>query len=173
VLKWNKDSCAKKYVVHYRVSGNTAWLSDTVVNNTDTLKTLKANTVYQWQIASICRYPAIIISSYASGANFTTPASFTAVAVSNTTDYTKAAAGDGFSAVIYPNPATSDARVEVKGATGNYSVIFTNLQGEVLRKYEDLSGSYVNLPLGNISAGIYMITVVDKKHTGRLKFIKQ
>jgi hypothetical protein len=107
------------------------------------------------------------------GTNFTTLVSPSEIAVSNTPDYTKAAAGDGFSASIYPNPATTNANLEVKGMKGSYSVVITNLLGKAVWKAEDLSDADINLPLGNISAGIYMVTVFDKEHTGRLKLIKQ
>ncbi|MBV9963397.1 MAG: T9SS type A sorting domain-containing protein [Parafilimonas sp.] len=173
VLRWDTVLCAKKYVLQYRQSGKKTWTSDTVISNIDSLKNLKPNTTYEWQVASICQYPQIIMSSYTAGANFTTPASFTDVAVSNTADYTKAAAGDGFSAGVYPNPATTNATLEVKGMKGNYSVVITNLQGTTLWKAENLQDASINLPINNLSGGIYMITIVDKEHIGRLKLIKQ
>ena len=150
------------------------WNNSVSLNGTkDTLKGLKANTSYVWKVASICRYPAIIISTYTLGTNFTTPVSLTEISVTSTSDYTEARAGDGFSASIYPNPATTSARLQVKRVIGTYSVIFTNLQGTILRKYENLADTYINLPLENISAGVYMVIVFDKAHTARLKLVKQ
>jgi type IX secretion system substrate protein len=61
----------------------------------------------------------------------------------------------------------------MKGTTGAYSVIVTNLKGKILWKAEDVRDNNINLPLTNLAAGIYIITVSDKQHTGRLKLVKQ
>jgi len=172
-LNWNVQSCAKKYVVRYRKVGNVNWLTDTVNTNLDTLKTLKANTSYEWQVATVCQYPLIIISSYTAGSNFTTPVSLAEFSVSTTTDYAHANAGDGFSALIYPNPAFEIATVDVKNAKGPYSVVVTNLQGAVLWKMERVNVNSVKIPLGSFARGIYMVTIKDQLHTGTLKLMKQ
>ncbi len=172
-LTWTIVSCAKKYLVKYREVGKPAWTTDTVNSNRDTLKGLKANTSYQWQVASICQYPVIIMSGYTAGSNFTTPVSPSEISVTNTSDYTKASAGDGFSASIYPNPASTIANVTVKDVKGPYSVIVTNLQGVVLWKVEKVTDGSVKIPLGSFAQGIYMITVKDQLHMGTLKLMKQ
>ena len=107
------------------------------------------------------------------GTNFTTPVSLTEISVTSTPDYTEASAGDGFSASIYPNPASTDANVEVRGAKGSYSVVVMNLQGVALWKAEGLTGSHVKIPLNSFAQGVYMVIVTDHLHTGKLKLIKQ
>jgi len=47
------------------------------------------------------------------------------------------------------------------------------MQGEVLWKAENLSGSYVKIPLNSFAQGVYMVVVSDKSHTGKLKLVKQ
>ncbi len=173
VLKWDTVTCAKKYVVQYRKVGTTTWKSDTLTTTKDTVKGLSANTSYQWQVASICQYPVIIISSYTAGTNFKTPASLTAIQVTSTSDYSRAAAGDGFSALLSPNPAQDDVNVQVSGAKGYYSVMLTNLQGVVLWKAQDVTGSSVKIPLSRLAQGIYMVVVTDHVHTGTLKLLKR
>ncbi len=172
-LSWNSVTCAKKYVARYRTVGQSKWITDTLSATKDTITGLKANTTYEWQVQSICQYPVIIASSYAAGANFTTPVSLTDIAVSSTPDYTKAAAGDGFSAAIYPNPAITSANLEVKGTKGAYNVMLTNMQGIVLWKAEGLTGSSVKIPLNSFAQGVYMVLVSDQTHTGKLKLVKQ
>ncbi|HYK44933.1 MAG TPA: T9SS type A sorting domain-containing protein [Parafilimonas sp.] len=172
-LHWDVQPCAKKYVVRYRKLGNTKWLTDTVNTNLDTLKTLTANTTYEWQVATICQYPVIIISSYTVGTNFTTPVSLGAFAVTGTDDHSRANAGDGFSALIYPNPAFAIANVDVKNAKGPYSVVVTNLQGVVLWKAEKVNDSSVRIPLASLARGIYMVVVKDELHSGTLRLMKQ
>ena len=172
-LSWSAVGCAKKYLVKYRQVGKPAWTTDTVNINMDTLKALKANTSYEWQVASICQYPVIVMSGLTAGSNFTTPVSPSEISVTNTSDYTKAFAGDGFSTAIYPNPTTGSANLEVKGTKGSYSVVVENMEGVALWSARELTGNSVKLPLGNFARGIYMVIVFDKEHTGRLKLVKQ
>ena len=160
-------------MVRYRKVGNTKWLTDTVNTNLDTLKTLNANTSYEWQVATICQYPLIIISSYTAGTNFTTPLSPNDIFTSNTSDYKEATAGDGFSAMVYPNPATTSADLKVKNPKGPYSVIVTSLEGAVLWRADDVTDSDVKISLTGFAQGAYLVTVYDKTHKGILKLIKQ
>ena len=134
---------------------------------------LKANTTDEWQVESVCQYPVIITSSYAVGSNFTTPVSLTEIAVTSAPDYTEAMAGDGFAANIYPNPATTSAHVDVKGTKGPYTIMVENLQGRVLWKVEIVTDSNVKIPLTNFAGGIYIVTVFDGVHIGKLKLMKQ
>ncbi len=173
ILKWDVLTCAKKYTIKYRKVGTTTWKNDTLNNNVDTLKGLTANTAYEWKVASICQYPSIIISAYATGSNFTTLAAFGEITVTSTDDYSSASAGDGFSASIFPNPASTMANIEVKGANGTYDVIITNLQGVILWKAKGLKDNTTKVPLTNIAQGIYIVTVTDHLHKGTLKLIKQ
>ena len=173
VLNWSVVDCAKKYVVRYRQAGKNVWSTDTLAVNVDTLKGLKVNTEYEWQVASICQYPAIIISSYSAGVNFTTLSSGGAFAVSSSYNYTKAKAADGFSAIISPNPASSSAHVDVKGVKGAYSVTVLSMQGVVLWKAKDLTDTYVKIPLNSFAQGIYMVVVTDQVHAATLKLVKQ
>ena len=172
-LKWDTISCAKKYTVKYRQVGNTTWKNDTLNSNVDTIKGLKANTTYEWKAATICQYPNVILSAYATGTNFTTPASFGEIAVTNTTDYTSANSGDGFSAFIHPNPASAFANVEVKGTNAPFDIILTNLQGTVLWKAHELRDNEVKIPLSNLAQGIYMVIITDHLHRATLKLIKR
>ncbi len=173
VLKWDTISCAKKYTVKYRQVGTTTWKNDTLNSNKDTVKLLKANTTYEWKVASICQYPKVILSAYATGPDFTTPASLGEIEITNTPDYTQAISGDGFSATVYPNPASTSATLEVKGVTGSYGAIVENLQGVVLWRADNLTGNFIKIPLNNFAQGIYMVIVTDKIHKGTLKLIKQ
>ena len=55
---------------------------------------------------------------------------------------------------------------------GPYDVRVQDLQGIVLWHGEKLTDSYVTLPLDNLRA-LYLVTVFDKEHRGRLKLVKQ
>ena len=149
------------------------WKTDTVNTNKDTLKILAANINYEWQVASICQYPVVILSSYTTGNNFTTPVSFARNLVATTADRQTAPAKDDFSAAVYPNPASTDATVVVKGLKGSFAIRVETMEGVLLSNAEGLTGSSIKLPLSRLPAGIYMITVFDKEHKGRLQLVKQ
>lgn len=173
VASWNVSSCAVRYCLKVRAVGTSSWKTDTLTTAYDTLKGLLPNTTYEWQVATICRYPKIIISTFTNGSNFTTPTLATDVAVKTTADYSRAAAGDGFTAAVHPNPATTEASLQLTGLKNNYTVQIINMQGVVLWQKADQSNVVLSLPVGILKRGTYMVIVNDGIHTGRLKLIKQ
>jgi hypothetical protein len=173
VVSWGASGCAVRYALQFRPVGTTTWVTDTLKTNVDTITGLTANTTYQWQVAVICRYPLIIISGYTAGANFTTPASLVTSPVVHSADYTKAISEDGFGATVFPNPATASANVVVKGFKGTYGVMVIDMKGAVIWKAEKVTDANLKVPLTNFAAGVYMVVVFDKHHTGRLKLVKE
>jgi hypothetical protein len=172
-VSWPAASCAVKYVVQYRQVGKTTWKTDTVNKAKDTLKALLANTSYQWQVATICQYPVIVVSGFTAGTNFTTPVSLTDIVTTSAEDYKIATAGDGFNAEIYPNPASNIANLSVRNMKGKYSVMVESLQGAVLWQASQVSDSDLKIPLGNFAQGVYMVIINDKTHKGTLKLVKE
>ena len=79
--------------------------------------------------------------------------------------------------LVYPNPAQTTATLQLKGASGVVSVTITNIEGKVLWKdqYKDQykGERKIQLPLTNLSDGIYLVTVKDDTHYKTLKVIKQ
>ncbi len=70
---------------------------------------------------------------------------------------------DKFSMVLYPNPATDFAQLEINLVnSGNYSVEIFDMLGQVTfnQSYSALSGkNIINLPVSDLKAGVYMVKV--------------
>ena len=80
---------------------------------------------------------------------------------------------EGFSAMVYPNPASTNATVQLKGVKGNVSVVLTNLQGAVLWRNERVNSNSISIALGQLPVGMYFIKVKDNEHTKVLKLMKK
>jgi bacillolysin len=78
-----------------------------------------------------------------------------------------------FSAMVYPNPASTNATVQVKGVKGKVSVVLTNVQGAVLWRNERVNSNSISIALGQLPAGMYFIKVKDNEHTKVLKLMKK
>jgi hypothetical protein len=170
VLSWGTVACATKYSLQLKTSTATSWTTYTVASLKDTIITLASNTTYQWQVASICN--GGVTSSYTAGASFKTPASLESGAVSSTLGV-KAETPDGFTASIYPNPATTTANLQVKGIKGQYAAMLISVQGNVLWQRQNNTDGTLSVPLSKLANGIYVVLVTDKTHTVRLKIVKQ
>jgi hypothetical protein len=70
---------------------------------------------------------------------------------------------DKFSMVLYPNPATDFAQLEINLVnSGNYSVEIFDMLGQVTfnQSYSALSGkNIINVPVSDLKAGVYMVKV--------------
>lgn len=80
---------------------------------------------------------------------------------------------DGFSAIVYPNPASTNATVQLTGVKGNVSILLTNIQGAVLWRSDRGNNNNISIKLSNFPAGIYFIKVTDDEHTKVLKLLKE
>lgn len=80
---------------------------------------------------------------------------------------------EGFSAMVYPNPARAAATVQLRGAKGNVSVVLTNMQGAVLWRSDHVGGNTVSIALAGLPAGIYFVKVKDNEHTKVLRVMKE
>ncbi len=82
----------------------------------------------------------------------------------------------GLNAVLYPNPARDMASLQVSGYKGKVEIIVTDMTGRVMTMktlYQDykMAGQYL-LPVSNLGAGLYIVTVKDDVNITSLKLIK-
>lgn len=66
---------------------------------------------------------------------------------------------------IYPNPATEAVKVSFEANGGDYEVTIYNMQGKIIstRNLTSLSGAQVvEIPLNNLTAGNYLVSVATK-----------
>ncbi len=75
--------------------------------------------------------------------------------------------------MVYPNPASTSAKVQLKGVKGNVSVVLTNMQGAVLWRNDRVNGNNISIALERLPAGMYFIKVKDNEHTKVLKLMKE
>ncbi|MEP7319189.1 MAG: M4 family metallopeptidase, partial [Panacibacter sp.] len=80
---------------------------------------------------------------------------------------------EGFSATVFPNPASTSATVQLKSTKGNVSVGLTNMQGAVLWRSDRINSNSISIALSKFPAGMYFIKVKDNEHTKVLKLLKE
>ena len=73
---------------------------------------------------------------------------------------------------IFPNPAFDAARLEISGLKGQVVVTLTDLTGKKVWQEDKLTNGTYTIPLGNLSAGLYIVTVKDDISINSLKLIK-
>ncbi|MBG9374963.1 M4 family metallopeptidase [Panacibacter sp. DH6] len=81
--------------------------------------------------------------------------------------------GQGFSAIVYPNPASTHATVQLSGTKGNVSAIITNVQGTILWRSDRGNNNIISIGLSSFPAGTYFIKIKDNEHTKVLKLLKE
>jgi hypothetical protein len=74
--------------------------------------------------------------------------------------------------LVYPNPARGAANLHLSGFTGAVTVTVTDMAGKTVWQQDKLNNGNYRLPLNNIAAGVYIITVKDRMGPRSLKFIK-
>ncbi|HRH49282.1 MAG TPA: M4 family metallopeptidase [Panacibacter sp.] len=117
--------------------------------------------------------------AYVTPCNFTAPpvvpqpvyAENTSTAIA--TNRSQKNSSDGFSVMVYPNPASTHAMVQLKGANGNVSVVLTDMHGAALWRNDRVNSNNISIGLSNFPAGIYFIKVKDNMHTKVLKLMKE
>ena len=75
-------------------------------------------------------------------------------------------------AVVYPNPATSQATLQVEGLTQDAKVVISDLQGRILSEGEmKASATTYTLDLSNLASGVYYIRIVTDAAISTQKLI--
>ena len=75
-------------------------------------------------------------------------------------------------AVVYPNPATTQATLQVEGLTQDAKVVISDLQGRILSQGEiKASATTYTLDLSNLASGVYYIRIVTDAAISTQKLI--
>ena len=75
-------------------------------------------------------------------------------------------------AVVYPNPATSQATLQVEGLTQDAKIVISDLQGRILSEGEmKASATTYTLDLSNLASGVYYIRIVTDAAISTQKLI--
>lgn len=68
--------------------------------------------------------------------------------------------GSARDVTIFPNPARSDSKISVVGATANSSIQLLDFSGKVLKNIN--SNAFNSLDLSGVKNGVYLIRIVEK-----------
>ena len=171
-LNWTLQPCASYYSVHYRVQGATTWIVKKTPGNLNRLylASLAANTIYQWQVASVdTANHTGGVGDYSPIATFTTSSAFTERSI----------VGDeisflGETVALYPNPAANFVRLQFN-AQGTKQAIASIKDGEgrIVWSAANAGISNLNGTIVDVSRwqpGIYYVEVKTANTTGTKKF---
>lgn len=70
--------------------------------------------------------------------------------------------------VVYPNPAENNVHINIEGLTANTNIIVTlyNVNGQIVRSLNTIwQNSALQMPIGDMNAGVYWISVQDRSGT--------
>ncbi|CAN5531433.1 hypothetical protein BH10BAC2_BH10BAC2_09010 [soil metagenome] len=171
-VNWASVACGAGYRVQYRAKGGAAWITATTITNNNTtsfnLTGLTANTTYQWRIATRCRSNGLIsFSAYTTAKQFKTAVALIASSIN-------AVKHNGQTTmIVQPNPATNSAILSVKGNVKNATVSIVDFVGKTVWKKNGVNAGQLMLPVQNLSAGIYLVKLVNGNETKIVKLVKE
>ncbi|HNP98686.1 MAG TPA: fibronectin type III domain-containing protein [Bacteroidia bacterium] len=126
-ISWTAITGIMYFNIRYRVTGTSAWTTDSSITNAKVLTGLNANSVYEYQIQTRCS--AGLLSSFTTSANFTTLASSCTVPNVNlftSNNITATTCTIGWNAVSGAVSYTVQYRVRNSGSSWTTSVVGTN-----------------------------------------------
>ncbi|MEP7229746.1 MAG: ELWxxDGT repeat protein [Ginsengibacter sp.] len=78
-----------------------------------------------------------------------------------------------FNAIIYPNPVTANAKLQITGNTKNVFISITDISGRKLWESNSGNTMFVTLPTAKFAAGTYVVTIKSDIGNKTIKLIKQ
>jgi hypothetical protein len=84
----------------------------------------------------------------------------------------KTTTGKHWQVAVYPNPATTRAELSITGTSKPVTVTLTDLTGKTLWKAANVTFNHLDLPIANLNASVYLITITDGVETKVLKLVK-
>jgi hypothetical protein len=165
-LNWNVVGCASGYKIQYRVKGTKGWTVRSTNGSTSTanITGLTPNTIYQWRVATKCKYNgANSFSDFSSASQFTTAASI---------------AGNGvILSAVSPanaiNPAKTSTAFVVSGTIKNASVIITDIPGKTIWEKTNINSNHIVLPVERFTPGIYVVKLLNGSEIHTVKLVKE
>lgn len=161
-LYWDIAAAAISYKVRHKITGSNQWITSGTTTNSKTITGLSANTSYQWQVKSICQNSPTISSNWSSKQSFVTLSQ-------------KTGPPERSAVVIYPNPASTSATVQIEvHSAGPLSIdVFDALGRSVLIIYQPSvtpGCQTVKIPVRQLTPGQYVVRVTHSREsiTGKL-----
>lgn len=91
-----------------------------------------------------------------------------------TTRFTKPTpTANAFNVLLSPNPATTNAKLQITGNVDNVSIALTDMNGKALWQSHNINTSNINLPVEKLASGSYFVTVTNGSESKTIKLVKQ
>ncbi|HWJ26772.1 MAG TPA: ELWxxDGT repeat protein, partial [Flavisolibacter sp.] len=78
-----------------------------------------------------------------------------------------------FNADVYPNPAHSKATLQLDGEIKNARISIADMYGKKVWQTDLRNEKTIDLPVGTLPAGVYMITIKSEKGARTLRLVKE
>jgi len=161
-LTWIAVPEATNYTVEYRVVGVETWTVRSVTKNRLGIKSLTANTTYEWHVRSNCEGGS---SPWSELSTFTTTASSGTIENRNEEEINQ-------DIVIYPNPTSDMLHLDKLNELMPSTIILHNLLGCVMAR-EVIQSSQHSLVTKFFPKGIYTLTVINGNTRWQQKIVLQ
>ncbi len=92
------------------------------------------------------------------------------ITMSGSANEARAKTTQSFDVILYPNPVSSNARLQITGNAKNVSI--TDLNGKQLWQSNNINASLINLPVEKFASGTYFVIVENGKETKTIKLVK-
>ncbi len=162
-IRWNAATNATTYDLQYRKLGNTTWKTKGTPNLQKRIKDLTPQTTYEYRVKSKCANIATKASAFTSIKTFTTPPLRLAP------EFLELPA----SLRIAPNPAVDVAWIELQGFGPEAKITIYDLAGNRVWIASRVSQGRVQIPVGALAPGLYIVECRDSYQLMRKKFVKQ
>ncbi len=173
VASWRRIKCATGYELQYRKTGAASFVTVQVPDTSYNLSNLFAGTSYEWKVRSICSTSPIITSDYTAVAGFTTTGSPDIFRMPSPAAKSVTGVTASLDASVYPNPASRNATLQLKGVVSDYAVSIVNAEGKVLWQSQRLNSTIVPLPVDNLAAGMYIVIINTATERKTLRLVIQ
>ena len=168
-LNWNKITGAIVYQVMYKAFGTAEGTLMYSTNNQKNISGLTANTVYVWQVKSVCNKSPLILSGNADPAKFTT-APLRLDVVHELTHVPEVSFLE-----VYPNPVQNQLTVSMVIPPIEVTIRIISLQGKTIDLPTTFQNAKVQINTTALPVGFYILQITNKK-TGTsevCKIVKQ
>jgi hypothetical protein len=167
-INWTPATGAIQYFLRYRLSGTTAWTTQSANSSvsTTTLQSLSPSSTYEFQMRTKCNSNPDEFSPYSSLFTFNTPALRLSESEPN-----------AITALLYPNPTADIVNVVLQvPEDAEARISITDISGKVLyneTEFLTAGSNTISYPAGHLASGMYLIHITLNGHTQTLKLIKE
>lgn len=167
-ISWPVVPDAAYYILRYKATTSSTWISGSVIPNTKTLLGLTPGKTYEYQLATHCT-GSTVTGPFSTSAYFTTAGSREAQSETSL-------AADEMTDIIYPNPTTGDIHLRFNATTQQeYTLKLYDMTGRLVKQQvmPSIEGSNeFDFTIAQLSNGLYIAQLFNEEslvYTTRLE----